>query len=283
MIYTTWTTIATLINFTIVLIHEVAMDPVIAATISYCILAGLLLVWSVISVNMLKYHWLTHQIYHACWETMSCLGLLQVCSGTASPRQTRAVHPHHLPGCDLGTVWELWQELWSGFTRSERDPYWYDYLQNVHTIWVITICFKVALTRFLFPLSVLLLCLASVIFVVRIALVIWRHIKQPLYSDAFPVLNEMKQPEDISKRQKKIFRWAVKGCTAPKRGIMCHMCKCLVWIVLHFWSLCMKCIIYCPGKVAKQIQYVFQTKLSAYPLARILFWRRLTRSDKETQ
>lgn len=56
MIYTTWTTIATLINLTIVLIYNVDMDPATAATISYCILAAVLLVWSVISVNTLQYH-----------------------------------------------------------------------------------------------------------------------------------------------------------------------------------------------------------------------------------
>lgn len=62
MIYTTWTTIATLINLTIVLIYNVEMDPATAATISYCILAAVLLVWSVISLNVLKYHSQTLQI-----------------------------------------------------------------------------------------------------------------------------------------------------------------------------------------------------------------------------
>lgn len=45
MIYTTWTTIATLINLTIVLTYDVKMSPVDAATISYSILAVVLLVW----------------------------------------------------------------------------------------------------------------------------------------------------------------------------------------------------------------------------------------------
>lgn len=52
----------------------------------------------------------------------------------------------------------------------------------------------------------MLLAVACVILAVRIALVIWRHIKQPLYSDAYPILNENMEPEAISKRQKKIFR-----------------------------------------------------------------------------
>lgn len=48
MIYTTWTTIATLINVTIVLTYDVKMSPADAATISYGVLAALLLVWYVI-------------------------------------------------------------------------------------------------------------------------------------------------------------------------------------------------------------------------------------------
>lgn len=45
MIYTTWTTLATLINLTIVLTYEVEMSPVDAATVSYSILSAVLLLW----------------------------------------------------------------------------------------------------------------------------------------------------------------------------------------------------------------------------------------------
>ncbi len=45
MIYTTWTTIATLINLTIVLTYEANVSPLDAATVSYSILAVVLLVW----------------------------------------------------------------------------------------------------------------------------------------------------------------------------------------------------------------------------------------------
>lgn len=45
MIYTTWTTIATLINLTIVLTYDVKMSPTDAATISYSVLAVVLIVW----------------------------------------------------------------------------------------------------------------------------------------------------------------------------------------------------------------------------------------------
>ncbi|XP_053198844.1 uncharacterized protein si:ch211-161h7.5 [Scomber japonicus] len=48
-----------------------------------------------------------------------------------------------------------------------------------------------------------LLALASVLFVIRIVLVIWKHIKQPLYSDVHP--GDM-EPKEIAEKQKKIFR-----------------------------------------------------------------------------
>lgn len=51
-------------------------------------------------------------------------------------------------------------------------------------------------------LSAVLLALASVMFVVRIVLVIWRHIKEPLYEDVSP---EVMEPMEIAEKQKKIF------------------------------------------------------------------------------
>lgn len=45
MIYTTWTTIATLINLTIVLTYDINMSPSDAATVSYLVLAVVLIVW----------------------------------------------------------------------------------------------------------------------------------------------------------------------------------------------------------------------------------------------
>ncbi|AWP20610.1 Hypothetical protein SMAX5B_001879 [Scophthalmus maximus] len=56
MVYTTWTTIATLINLTIVLTYEVKMSPTDAATISYSLLSALLLVWFVLENLVLDRH-----------------------------------------------------------------------------------------------------------------------------------------------------------------------------------------------------------------------------------
>lgn len=143
MIYTTWTTIATLINLTIVLIYNVEMDPATAATISYCILAAVLLVWFVVEQLALDKH----------------------------VRYILTTYPV--------VIWALSGNFDKNYNEESPD-------QNGILI-------------------VLLLCVACVIFVVRIGLVIWRHIKRPLYVDVYPESGAM-EPEEISKWQKKIFR-----------------------------------------------------------------------------
>ncbi|TMS16843.1 hypothetical protein E3U43_014136 [Larimichthys crocea] len=50
---------------------------------------------------------------------------------------------------------------------------------------------------------IVLLALASVLFVFRIVLVVWRHIKQPLYTNVSPGAME---PKEIGKKQKRMFR-----------------------------------------------------------------------------
>ncbi|XP_077411116.1 uncharacterized protein LOC144040625 [Vanacampus margaritifer] len=56
MIYTTWTTIATLINLAIVLIYEANVSPTNAATVSYCILVVVLLFWFFLQNVVLDKH-----------------------------------------------------------------------------------------------------------------------------------------------------------------------------------------------------------------------------------
>ncbi|KAJ0059537.1 hypothetical protein NL108_001892, partial [Boleophthalmus pectinirostris] len=56
MIYTTWTTIATLINLAIVLTYEAGMNPLDAGTISYSILSVVLLAWFVLENTVLDKH-----------------------------------------------------------------------------------------------------------------------------------------------------------------------------------------------------------------------------------
>ncbi|KAG7524420.1 hypothetical protein JOB18_011624 [Solea senegalensis] len=56
MIYTTWTTLATLINLTIVLTYEVKMSPTEAATVAYSILTAVLLVWFLLENLVLDKH-----------------------------------------------------------------------------------------------------------------------------------------------------------------------------------------------------------------------------------
>nr|XP_054607176.1 uncharacterized protein LOC107382836 isoform X1 [Nothobranchius furzeri] len=54
MIYTTWTTIATLLNLTIVLSYHAEMSPAGAATLSYSLLTVLLIVWFVLENFVLE-------------------------------------------------------------------------------------------------------------------------------------------------------------------------------------------------------------------------------------
>ncbi|RVE58815.1 hypothetical protein OJAV_G00197550 [Oryzias javanicus] len=56
MVYTTWTTIATLLNLTIVLVYDANMSPVDAATVSYSLLSVLLVVWFALENTILDKH-----------------------------------------------------------------------------------------------------------------------------------------------------------------------------------------------------------------------------------
>lgn len=55
---------------------------------------------------------------------------------------------------------------------------------------------------FLFTASIL--ALSTLMFVVRIALIVWRHYKQPLYSSSEPNLS----PVQIALTQRKLFLWS---------------------------------------------------------------------------
>ncbi|XP_068160677.1 uncharacterized protein [Antennarius striatus] len=141
MIYTTWTTIATLINLTIVLTYDVNMDPTNAATIAYSVLSVLLLVWFTLENFVLDKH----------------------------VRYIMVIYPV--------VIWALSGNLDKNYNAESPS-------RNGIFIAV-------------------LLALASVLFVIRIALVVWRHIKQPLYADVNP---EDMEPCEIAEKQKKIFR-----------------------------------------------------------------------------
>ncbi|KAK1885558.1 hypothetical protein KUDE01_031752 [Dissostichus eleginoides] len=141
MIYTTWTTIATLINLTIVLTYDVGMSPLDAATISYAFLTVVLLVWFALENFVLDKH----------------------------VRYILVIYPV--------LIWALTGNLDKNFDAESP---------NRNGFFIVA-----------------LLALASVLFLVRIVLVIWRHIKQPLYTDVSP---EAMEPTDIAEKQKKIFR-----------------------------------------------------------------------------
>ncbi|XP_028289338.1 uncharacterized protein LOC114453585 [Parambassis ranga] len=140
MIYTTWTTIATLINLTIVLTYEAKVSATDAATISYSILAVLLLVWFVLENSVLDKH-----VRYIC-----------------------ITYPV--------MIWALSGNLDKNY--DDKSP-------SRNGIFI-----------------AVLLALASVLFVTRLILVLWRHVKQPLYEDASPAAME---PREIAQKQKKIY------------------------------------------------------------------------------
>ncbi|KAL7373595.1 hypothetical protein ABVT39_010261 [Epinephelus coioides] len=141
MIYTTWTTIATLINLTIVLTYNVEMSPTDAATISYSLLAVVLLMWFVLENFVLDKH----------------------------VRYILVIYPV--------VIWALSGNLDKNFDAESP---------NRNGIFI-----------------AVLLASACALFIIRIVLVVWRHIKQPLYADASP---EAMEPTQIAEKQKKIFR-----------------------------------------------------------------------------
>ncbi|XP_026035047.1 uncharacterized protein LOC113028811 [Astatotilapia calliptera] len=141
MIYTTWTTVATLLNLTIVLAYETDMSQDDAATLSYSLLTILLLGWFVLENLVLDKH-----VRYVC-----------------------ITYPV--------VIWALSGNLDKNYDAESPS-------RNGVFIAV-------------------LLAAACVLFVIRVSLVVWRHIKQPLYEGVDP---EAMEPMEIAKKQKKIFR-----------------------------------------------------------------------------
>nr|XP_057916127.1 uncharacterized protein si:ch211-161h7.5 [Doryrhamphus excisus] len=141
MIYTTWTTIATLINLAIVLTYEAKMSPTDAATVSYCALTVLLLVWFFVENVVLDRH----------------------------VRYILIDYPV--------VIWAL---------AGNFDKHYNAESPSRSGIFI-----------------VVLLAASSLLFVVRVLLVFWRHFKQPLYNNISP---EAMDPMEAAQRQKKTLR-----------------------------------------------------------------------------
>ncbi|TWW70954.1 hypothetical protein D4764_17G0004370 [Takifugu flavidus] len=141
MIYTTWTTIATLINLTIVLTYDVKMSPTDAATISYSVLAVVLIVWFLLEQLVLDRY----------------------------VRYVLIIYPV--------VIWALSGNMVKNFHANSP---------NGNGVFIAG-----------------LLAVASVLFIVRVGLVVWRHFKQPLYQD---VSAEAMELSEIAAKQKKMYR-----------------------------------------------------------------------------
>ncbi|KAM6977669.1 uncharacterized protein FYW47_002448 [Aplochiton taeniatus] len=139
-IYTTWTTIATLINLTIVMSYKGNLSQIDAATVSLCILTVEVLVWFVLENFVFEKH----------------------------VRYILTIYPVVIVALS-GNI----SKNYNASAPSRTDIF-----------------------------TAVLLALGCVLFIVRIGLVIWRHIKVPMYQDASP---EVMSPMEFAKKQKKIF------------------------------------------------------------------------------
>ncbi|XP_056307091.1 uncharacterized protein si:ch211-161h7.5 [Danio aesculapii] len=139
-IYTTWTTIATLINFTIVLRYEAGMTDSDAATVSLSVLLGEAIAWFIVETFVFEKHL----------------------------RYILTVYPV--------VIVALSGNMTKNFNSA--DP-------SRNGIYI-----------------AVLLGLASTLFAIKVLLVIWRHIKHPLYRDMDA--DESVLPMEISEKQKAI-------------------------------------------------------------------------------
>ncbi|XP_068438431.1 uncharacterized protein [Clinocottus analis] len=140
-IYATWTTIASLINLTIVLDLDANMSPADAATVSLSVLTILLGVWFFLENFVLDKY----------------------------VRYILSIYPF--------VIWAL-TGVFTG-NNNAADP-------SRNNIFI-----------------TVLLALACILCAARVALVTWRHIKNPFYEDLSP---ESMSPMEIAERQKKIFQ-----------------------------------------------------------------------------
>ncbi|XP_035981725.1 uncharacterized protein LOC105938412 isoform X2 [Fundulus heteroclitus] len=141
MIYTSWTTIATLLNLTIVLRYEANMSSADSATLSYSLLTVVLLAWFVVENFVLD----THLRY--------------------------IFIPY------VVVIWALSGNLDKNYDASSPSR---------NGIFI-----------------AILLSVACALFAIRIVLVVWRHLKQPLYENSN---NEALELSEIAGKQRKIFR-----------------------------------------------------------------------------
>ncbi|XP_041817862.1 uncharacterized protein LOC121624274 [Chelmon rostratus] len=140
-IYATWTTIATLLNLTIVLTTDASMSQTDAATIALSVLTVVLFVWFILENSVLDKH----------------------------VRYILSIYPV--------VIWALIGVFTKNYDAAAPTR------NNIFTA--------------------ALLAAACAFFVARVALVIWKNVKKPLYKDASP---ELMSPMEIAEKQRRIFK-----------------------------------------------------------------------------
>ncbi|XP_062841302.1 uncharacterized protein si:ch211-161h7.5 [Trichomycterus rosablanca] len=140
-VYTTWTSIASLINFTITLSYDAGMNKTDAATLALSLLLVAVIAWFVLENTLLDRH----------------------------VRYILTIYPVIIVALSGGMT--------KNFDASAPA------LNSVFTA--------------------VLLAIACVLLVVKVCLVIWRHLKQPIYGDT--ITPGMMLPMEIAEKQKRIL------------------------------------------------------------------------------
>lgn len=85
---------------------------------------------------------------------------------------------------------------------------WHPHTLSIHFFSLFTVYWFIVRVLYVFYLFFLftasILALSTLMFVVRIALIVWRHYKQPLYTSSEPNLS----PVQIALTQRKLFLWS---------------------------------------------------------------------------
>lgn len=214
-LYATWGTLCTLLSLTIFLQHDSGASRCDCAMLSLLLLLMTLLAWwasllrSVTqllpSTHPLLGDPLLRQQNHSFLSSSSPLTprfLLENFWLDKHMRYIVTTHPVVI--------------LWLAGTLSNSDSpgsqvyiftgsVWHPHTWSIHFFSVHCLLIYVQYVFYLFfPFTASILALSALMFVVRIALIVWRHYKQPLYSSSEPNLS----PVEIALTQRKLFLWS---------------------------------------------------------------------------
>lgn len=115
--YATWTSIATLLNLTVVLDIE-SMSPTNAATVSLCLLLLEVIIWLALIQCQTLFWRVSLFLFFLHLDTD--VVFVQVCCWELRDREARALRSDRLPRHHRGSQWNPEQTLWCSSSRQER-------------------------------------------------------------------------------------------------------------------------------------------------------------------